>query len=51
MSLKISDYEYDNLGYPDGDTNSEKLSSTVDNPSNKPAAQQCRFRSGTLLFS
>jgi transcription factor E2F7/8 len=52
VSLKVSYNEDDEkLGDPDGDTCSEKLSQTADNPSDKTGAQQCRLRSGTLLSS
>jgi transcription factor E2F7/8 len=52
VALKVSDDEDDEkLGDPDGDTCSEKLSQTADNPSDKTGAQQCRLRSGTLLSS
>ncbi|XP_062220982.1 E2F transcription factor-like E2FE [Phragmites australis] len=39
------DEDDDKFGDPDGDTESEKLSQTVENPSNKPGAPHCRLRS------
>jgi hypothetical protein len=49
---KISDDEDDDtLGNPGADIENEKLSQTVDNPSDKPGAPRCRLRSGTLLFA
>lgn len=39
------DEDDDKLGNPDGDIESEKLSQTVDNPSDKPGAPRCRLRS------
>ncbi|TVU28460.1 hypothetical protein EJB05_19977 [Eragrostis curvula] len=41
------DEDDDKLGDPDGDTDSEKLSQTVENPPDKPGAPQCRLRSGS----
>lgn len=49
---KISDDEDDDtLRNPGADIENEKLSQTVDNPSDKPGAPRCRLRSGTLLFA
>jgi len=49
---KISDDEDDDtMGTPGADNENEKLSQTMDNPSNKPGAPRCRLRSGTLLFA
>jgi len=39
------DEDDDKLADPEGDTESEKLSQTVDNPSDKPDAPRCRLRS------
>jgi hypothetical protein len=45
--VKLSDDEDDDkLADPEGDTESEKLSQTVDNPSDKPDAPRCQLRSG-----
>lgn len=50
--MKISDDEDDDmLCNPGADIETEKLSQTVDNPSDKPGAPRCRLRSGTLLFA
>jgi hypothetical protein len=50
--VKMSDDEDDDKsGNPDGDIENEKLSQTMDNPSDKPGAPRCRLRSGTLLFN
>ncbi|XP_047079959.1 E2F transcription factor-like E2FE [Lolium rigidum] len=39
------DEDDDKLADPEGDTESEKLSQTVDNPSDKPDAPRCQLRS------
>ncbi|KAJ1280973.1 hypothetical protein BS78_04G273200 [Paspalum vaginatum] len=44
-ALMSDDEDDDKLGNPDGDVESEKLSETADNPSDKPGAPRCRLRS------
>ncbi|WVZ73731.1 hypothetical protein U9M48_022009 [Paspalum notatum var. saurae] len=45
-AMMSDDEDDDKLGNPDGDVEeSEKLSQTVDNPSDKPGAPRCRLRS------
>ncbi|CAN6280036.1 unnamed protein product [Urochloa humidicola] len=44
-STMSDDEDDDKLGNPDGDIENEKLSQTVDNPSDKPGAPRCRLRS------
>ncbi|PUZ77509.1 hypothetical protein GQ55_1G377400 [Panicum hallii var. hallii] len=44
-STVSDDEDDDKLGNPDGDIENEKLSQTVDNPSDKPGAPRCRLRS------
>jgi hypothetical protein len=50
--VEISDDEDDDtLGKEVANIENEKLSQTVNNPSDKPGAPRCRLRSGTLLFA
>ncbi|XP_022682371.1 E2F transcription factor-like E2FE [Setaria italica] len=44
-STMSDDEDDDKLGNPDGDIENEKLSQTMDNPSDKPGAPRCRLRS------
>lgn len=49
--IKMSDDEDDDkLGDPEAETEGEKLSQTVDNPSDMPDAPPCRLRSGMPAY-
>ena len=51
-AVKMSDDEDDDkLGVPEAETEGEKLSQTVDNPSDMPDAPPCRLRSGMAALS
>lgn len=44
------DEDDDKLGNPEGDTENERPSQTLDNLSDKPCAPICRLRSGIIIL-